>query len=148
MGAKTENLNSVIENQDSDLNLQSALSHTMTRGMLRAFKTDVAAISHHCQGIARPKICAESPGMRLIQTAPGSGDLVQNSLQLVKVHWFNEVRIESRFFRVAEVFFRAETGDCDGLDRLFSPGLRDHFITASIGEADVAQEDVDFSRTQ
>jgi len=48
MGAKAENLNSVIENQDSDLNLQSALSHRMTRGMLRAFKTDVAAISHHC----------------------------------------------------------------------------------------------------
>jgi hypothetical protein len=31
----------------------------MTRRMLRAFKTDVAAISHHCEGIARPKISAE-----------------------------------------------------------------------------------------
>ena len=59
MRGKARNLNNVIENQDSDLNLQAALWHTMTRRMLRAFKTDVAAISHHCNGIATPKICAE-----------------------------------------------------------------------------------------
>ena len=123
MGAKAENLNSVIENQDSDLNLQSALSHRMTRGMLRAFKTDVAAISHHCQGIARPKICAESPGLRLRQTAPGSGDLVQNSLQLVKVYWLDEMKIESGFFGAANVFFSAEASKGDCLDGLLSLGL-------------------------
>jgi hypothetical protein len=39
MGAKAGNLNSVIENQDWDLNLQMALSHTLTRRTLRAFKT-------------------------------------------------------------------------------------------------------------
>jgi hypothetical protein len=39
MGAKAGNLNSVIENQDSELNLQEALSHTLTRGTPRAFKS-------------------------------------------------------------------------------------------------------------
>jgi len=41
MGAKAENLNGVIGNQDLDLNLESASSHTMTRRVEGAFKTDV-----------------------------------------------------------------------------------------------------------
>ena len=79
------------------------------------------------------------------QTAPGSGDLVQNSLQLVKVHWFNEMRIESRFVRVADIFLGAEAGDRDCLDRLLSPGVRDHLVTASVRESEVAQEHIDVS---
>ena len=80
MGEKAGNLNGVIENQDSDLSLESALSHTLTCRMLRAFKTGVAGISHHCQGIARPKICADGGDFCLRETGPGSGYLVQNSL--------------------------------------------------------------------
>jgi len=86
MGEKAGKLNSVIENQDSDLNLESALWHTLTCRTLRTFKTGVAAISHHCQGIARPKICADGGDLRSTETGPRSGYLVQNSLQLVKVH--------------------------------------------------------------
>jgi hypothetical protein len=39
MGAKAGNLNSVIENQDWDLNSQLASSHTLTRSTPRAFKS-------------------------------------------------------------------------------------------------------------
>ena len=143
MGAKAGNLNSVIENQDLGLNLESALSHTMTCRMLRAFKTDVAAISHHCKGIARSKICADGGDLRLRQTASDSGYLVQNSLELVKVHRFNYMRIESRFVRAAEVVLGAEASNCNCLDRPFSLGLRDDFVTASIRQSDVAQQHID-----
>jgi hypothetical protein len=62
MGAKAENLNSVIENQNSDLNLQVAWSHTLTRRTRRAFKSgkaNMAGISLQCKGIAGAKTCAE-----------------------------------------------------------------------------------------
>ena len=101
MGAKAANLNSVVENQDSDFNLESAVSHTMTCRMLHAFKTDLAAISHHCKGIARPKICAEG------------GDVY------LRIDWFNEMRIESCLVRAAYVFLGAETSNCNCLDRPF-----------------------------
>jgi len=39
MAAKAENLNRLVENQDPDLNLQVALSHTLTRRTLRTFKS-------------------------------------------------------------------------------------------------------------
>jgi hypothetical protein len=38
MGGKAGNLNSVTENQDSDLNLQVASGDILTRQMLNAFK--------------------------------------------------------------------------------------------------------------
>jgi hypothetical protein len=62
MGAKAGNLNSVIENQDSDLNLQLASSHTLTRGTPRAFKSGKG--QHGCdfallQRNRETKICPE-----------------------------------------------------------------------------------------
>jgi hypothetical protein len=39
MATKAENLNRLVENQDPDLNLQVALSHTLTRRTLRTFKS-------------------------------------------------------------------------------------------------------------
>jgi hypothetical protein len=39
MGGKPANLNSVIENQDSDANLQLAFGDVLTREIVRAFKS-------------------------------------------------------------------------------------------------------------
>jgi hypothetical protein len=74
------------------------------------------------------------------------GEMLENRLEIVKIDWLHEVKIESGFFGAPNVFVRAEAGDRDGLDRPLSPGLRDDLVTASIGQADVAQEHIDFSR--
>ena len=72
--------------------------------------------------------------------------LVENGLQLLEVNGFDQVKIESGFFRTLHVLLGAEAGEGDCLDVPFRPRLCGHFVTTSIGQTDVTQHRVDVVR--
>jgi hypothetical protein len=73
-------------------------------------------------------------------------DLVQNSAQLVEIHRFGEMEIEPGFFPAPDVLVPVKSSKGYAFDRLFSFGLRDHIVAASVGQANVAQDDVELLR--
>src|ERR1700745_689583 len=75
------------------------------------------------------------------------GDLVESSLQLVKVNGFDQMKIESGFFGTSDIFLGAEAGERDCLDSTVCPRLCGNFVTTSIGQTDITQHHVDVIRT-
>ena len=86
----------------------------------------------------------------LVQSIPLIGrssldrNLVEYVAELVKVYWFDQMKIESRFFAAPNVFVRPESSDSHSFNRLFSFYLRNHVVAAAIGKANVAQHDIEF----
>jgi hypothetical protein len=70
-------------------------------------------------------------------------DLVENSAQLMKIHRFGEMEIEASFFPTPDIFVSVKSSKGYAFDGLFSFGLRDHVVAAPVGQANVAQDDVD-----
>ena len=50
-------------------------------------------------------------------------DVFENSLKLVKVYGFDEMKIKSRFFGAPKIFIRAKAGERDRLDWARSTSL-------------------------
>src|SRR5947207_6419895 len=75
-----------------------------------------------------------------------SADLSENSAQLVKVHRFSKVKIESGFFAEPDVFVRSKSSESYAFNWvfLFCPG--NHLVAAAIGKPDVAQHDIELLR--
>jgi hypothetical protein len=73
-------------------------------------------------------------------------ELVQNSAQLVEVHRFGKMKIEAGFFPAPDVLVPVKSSKGYAFDGLFSFGLRDHIVAASVGQANVAQDDVNLLR--
>jgi hypothetical protein len=73
-------------------------------------------------------------------------DLAQNSAQLVEVNRFGEMKIESGFSASPDIFVVVKSSKGYAFHGLFSFGLRDHVVAAPIGQANVAQDDVELLR--
>jgi hypothetical protein len=73
-------------------------------------------------------------------------DLAQNSAQLVEVHRFGKMKIEASFSASPDIFVPVKSGEGYAFDGLFSFGLRDHVVAAPVGQANVAQDDVELLR--
>jgi hypothetical protein len=71
-------------------------------------------------------------------------DLAKNRAQLVKVHRFGKMKIESGFFAAPDVFVRSKSSESYAFNRVFLFCLGNHLVTAAIGKADVAQDNVKF----
>ena len=56
----------------------------------------------------------------------------------MQVDWFNQVEIESGFSGASNIFLGAEASECDCMDGPLCFGLADNFITAPIGQPDIA----------
>ncbi len=72
-----------------------------------------------------------------------SGDVVENVFQFLKVHGFDQMKIESGFFGAPDIVFSTEACEGNCLDVTFRTGLRGHFVTATVGQPDIAQQHVD-----
>lgn len=70
--------------------------------------------------------------------------MVENLLELTKVHWFDEMKIKSRFHGASNICLAAKASDRDCLDWMLSLRLRDHLVAASIGKTYVAQHYLEF----
>src|ERR1700730_10650906 len=75
-------------------------------------------------------------------------DLIENAAQLVHVDRFGEMKIKTGFLTAPDIFVGAKTSQSDAFDRLFPFRLRDHFVTAAIGQTNVAQNDIESFRSQ
>ena len=64
----------------------------------------------------------------------------------MKVHRFDQVKIESRLLAAADVFLRPKSSDRYCLERAFSLRLCDYVVTSSIRKTNVAQDHVEFLR--
>src|ERR1700730_5486431 len=74
-------------------------------------------------------------------------DLIENAAQLVHVDWFGEMKIETGFLTAPDIFVCAKTGQRNAFESLFSFRLRDHLVTAAIGQTNVAQNDIERFRS-
>lgn len=79
-------------------------------------------------------------------STPLRSDLGENSAQLVEVHGFGEMEIEAGFFAAPDVFVLVKSSKGYAFDGLFAFGLRDHVVAAPVGQANVAQDDVELLR--
>src|SRR5262245_59376432 len=70
-------------------------------------------------------------------------DLVEHSLQFLKVKGFDQMKIESGFFGSPDIALGAESSEGDCFDMTFCAGLRGHLVTTSIGQTDVAQHHIE-----
>ena len=66
------------------------------------------------------------------------GQLVENTLQLLKVHRFNQMKIESGFLGAQNIPLSAEASEGDCLNTTFCAGLCGYLITTAIGKPDIA----------
>ena len=73
-------------------------------------------------------------------------DLLQNGAQLVEVDRFGKMEIEAGFFPAPDIFVLVKSSKGYAFDGLLSFNLRDHIVAASVGQADVAQDDVELLR--
>ena len=96
----------------------------------------------------------DSPGANLDQTSAAAScnerflgsNLAQNSAQFVEVHRFGEMKIETGFSTSPDIFVLVKSSKGYAFHGLFSFGLRDHVVAAPIGQANVAQNDVELLR--
>jgi len=79
-------------------------------------------------------------------STPLGSDLGKNSAQLVEVHGFGEMEIEAGFSAAPDVFVPVKSSKGYAFDGLFSFRLRDHVVAAPVGQANVAQDDVELLR--
>jgi len=79
-------------------------------------------------------------------STPLGSDLGENSAQLVEVHGFGEMEIEAGFSASPDIFVLVKSSKGYAFDGLFSFGLRDHVVAAPVGQANVAQDDVELLR--
>jgi hypothetical protein len=73
-------------------------------------------------------------------------DLAENGAQLVEVHRFGEMEIEASFLPAPDVFVPVKSSKGYSFNGLFSFRLRDHVVAAPVGQANVAQDDVELLR--
>src|SRR5437762_13277689 len=79
--------------------------------------------------------------------SPSSGgDLPQHSAQLVKVHRFRQVEIESGLLPSLDIIGSAKTGERYCFNRTFSLGLRDDIVAVTIWQSDIAQDCIELFR--
>ena len=79
-------------------------------------------------------------------STPLGSDLGENSAQLVEVHGFGEMEIEAGFSASPDIFVLVKSSKGYAFDGLFLFGLRDHVVAAPVGQANVAQDDVELLR--
>ena len=79
-------------------------------------------------------------------STPLGSDLGENSAQLVEVYGFGEMEIEAGFSASPDIFVLVKSSKGYAFDGLFSFGLRDHVVAAPVGQANVAQDDVELLR--
>ena len=73
-------------------------------------------------------------------------DLAENSAQLVEIHRFGVMEIEAGFLPAPDVFVPVKSSKGYAFDGLSSFSLRDHVVAAPVGQANVAQDDVELLR--
>ena len=79
-------------------------------------------------------------------STPLGSDLGENSAQLVEVYGFGEMEIEAGFSASPDIFVLVKSSKGYAFDGLFLFGLRDHVVAAPVGQANVAQDDVELLR--
>ena len=85
--------------------------------------------------------------IRLIRVIRGlllDGDLIEDGAQLVEIHRFDQVKIESRFFAATDVLVCSEASESNGFDRLSPFCFGNYVIPSAVGKANVAQDDIEF----
>jgi len=79
-------------------------------------------------------------------STPLGSDLGENSAQLVEVHGFGEMEIEAGLSASPDIFVLVKSSKGYAFDGLFLFGLRDHVVAGPVGQANVAQDDVELLR--
>jgi len=82
--------------------------------------------------------------IRVIRGLLLDGDLIEDGTQLVEIHRFDQVKIESRFFAATDVLVCSEASESNGFDRLSPFCFGNYVIPSAVGKANVAQDDIEF----